>query len=96
MVKYMSKEELSSTEVIAWKLQFYNLFSMGQDMVVKCLQARFNNTNPSENYTPILKEIFWKTLDEYIKNHPDCKLDNIQDDHANIIGDGMCADSHYS
>lgn len=92
----MSKEELSSTEVIAWKLQFYNLFSMGQDMVVKCLQARFLNTDPSKNFTPKLKQIFWETLDEYNVEHPDCKLNIMQDD-SNIIGDdGMCADSLYS
>lgn len=44
----MSKKELSITEITAWKLQFFRLFSSGKEMVEKSLNTRFFNKNPQK------------------------------------------------
>ena len=82
----MSKE-LSDIEVSAWKIQFYRLFSLGKKMVEKSINARFSNDNPSKNYSPELKKIFWDTLSEFIKEDPSCNLQEILDKHSPVLGE---------
>ena len=82
----MSKE-LDNTQVSAWKIQFYNLFSRGKEMVEKSINTRFFNDNPSKNYSPELKKIFLDTLDEFIKEDPSCNLQEILDKHSSILGE---------
>ena len=81
----MSKKVLSITEITAWKIQFFRLFSSGKEMVEKSLNTRFFNKNPQKNFTPELQIIFWDTLKEFIGENSDCNLEEIFNIHSELI-----------
>lgn len=81
----MSKKELSITEITAWKLQFFKLFSSGKEMVEKSLNTRFFNKNPQKNFTPELQIIFWNTLKEFIEENSDSNLEEILNINNKVI-----------
>lgn len=81
----MSKKELTSAEITAWKLQFISLFSSGKEMVERSLQARFFNKNPQKNFTPEIQLIFWDTLKEFIGENSNCNLDEILNAYSEVM-----------
>ena len=81
----MSKKELSITEITAWKIQFFRLFSSGKEMVEKSLNTRFFNKNPQKNFTPELQIIFWDTLKEFIGENSDCNLNEMLNVNSEIM-----------
>ncbi|MEM6339221.1 MAG: hypothetical protein AAF673_04790 [Pseudomonadota bacterium] len=84
----MSKK-LDEIQVLAWKIQFYNLFSYGEEMFEKCINARFLNKDPSKNYSPELQKIFRDTLGEFIEEYPNCNLQEILDNQIDILGEEL-------
>lgn len=81
----MSKKELTSAEITAWKLQFISLFSSGREMVERSLNARFFNKNPQKNFTPEIQLIFWDTLKEFIGENSDCNLNEMLNVNSEIM-----------
>lgn len=85
----MSKE-LSDIEVSAWKIQFNNIFSLGRGMIEKSICARLLNKDPSKNFSPELKQIFLKTLEEFILENNSHNLQDILDQHTlDILGEEL-------